>query len=81
MALQDQLQQIAAQASNRVSKEFLQTTSKEIQNLKGSRTAIGLQAGDKAPDFELWGADGKTYQLSDALHNGPAILSFYRGSW
>jgi peroxiredoxin Q/BCP len=27
--------------------------------------AVGLKAGDKAPDFALPGTDGKTHKLSD----------------
>jgi hypothetical protein len=40
-----------------------------------------LTVGDKAPDFELPNAIGKTVALRDALKNGPAVVSFYRGGW
>jgi len=41
-----------------------------------NETLNGLKAGDKAPDFELPGDDGKTHKLSD--HKGqPVILYFY----
>lgn len=39
------------------------------------------QVGDKAPDFELTNASGETVRLSDALKNGPVVLTWYRGGW
>lgn len=33
--------------------------------LAGAAAAADLAVGDQAPDFELQGTDGKTYQLSD----------------
>lgn len=41
----------------------------------------GIQVGEKAPDFILNNAFGKTVSLKDELKNGPVILVFYRGSW
>jgi peroxiredoxin len=40
-----------------------------------------LQAGDKAPDFELTDTIGGIVTLSDRLVNGPVVVSFYRGGW
>jgi peroxiredoxin len=44
-------------------------------------TRKGLQVGDRAPDFELPDAFGRSVRLSDRLCQGPVILSFYRGGW
>jgi peroxiredoxin len=41
----------------------------------------GLRVGDKAPDFALPNATGKTVRLSEALSKGPVVLAFYRGAW
>ena len=41
-----------------------------------NETLNGLKAGDKAPDFELPGDDGKTHKLS-AYKGQPVILYFY----
>lgn len=41
----------------------------------------GLKVGDKAPDFVLPNALGKSISLSDALKLGPVVLKFYRGVW
>ena len=43
--------------------------------------AKGLKTGEKAPNFELPNAFGKTIALSDCLKTGPVILKFYRGEW
>ncbi len=40
-----------------------------------------LKVGDKAPDFELPDAVGKTVKLSNLLADGPVILTWYRGVW
>ncbi|NNC93673.1 MAG: AhpC/TSA family protein [Acidimicrobiia bacterium] len=40
-----------------------------------------LGAGDRAPMFELPDAFGNRVKLADVLESGPAIVSFYRGSW
>lgn len=39
--------------------------------------AVALDAGDRAPDFALPGADGETYVLSRALEDGPVVLAWY----
>ncbi len=43
------------------------------------QTALGV--GDRAPMFELPDAFGHQVKLADLLEKGPAIVSFYRGSW
>lgn len=40
-----------------------------------------LRTGDRAPMFELPDANGNIVRLADILADGPAIVSFYRGSW
>ena len=39
------------------------------------------QVGDKAPDFTLTNALGKSVTLSDYLKKGNVILTWYRGGW
>jgi peroxiredoxin len=43
--------------------------------------AAAKQLGDKAPDFALTNAKGKTVRLSDVLKKGPVVLTWYRGGW
>ncbi len=41
---------------------------------------LKIKVGEKAPDFTLPSADGKTVRLSDyAGHN--VLIDFYRGYW
>ncbi|MDF1538994.1 MAG: redoxin domain-containing protein [Candidatus Thorarchaeota archaeon] len=40
-----------------------------------------LIVGDKAPDFTLWEAPGKSITLSEELEKGPAVLAFYPGDF
>ncbi len=41
---------------------------------------LKIKVGEKAPDFALRSADGKTVKLSDfAGHN--VLVDFYRGYW
>jgi len=41
----------------------------------------GLKIGERAPDFTLPNAFGKTVSLYDELKKGPVVLVFYRGAW
>ncbi len=40
-----------------------------------------LTVGDKAPTFVSEDQNGDTFNLKNALKDGPVIISFYRGSW
>lgn len=40
-----------------------------------------LPAGATAPDFTLPSATGRTVSLDALLHEGPVVLTFYRGAW
>lgn len=40
-----------------------------------------IQAGQRAPDFSLESAEGKTVTLSDFRGKKNVVLVFYRGYW
>jgi peroxiredoxin len=40
-----------------------------------------LQAGEEMPAFELRSATGEIVRLRDVLRGGPAVVSFFRGTW
>lgn len=40
-----------------------------------------LKVGDRAPEFELPDATGKTVKLPDLLARGPVVVTWYRGGW
>jgi peroxiredoxin len=42
---------------------------------------MALQEGETAPDFDLPSTAGDTVRLSERLHDGPVVLTFYRGGW
>lgn len=39
--------------------------------------AAELKVGDKAPDFELKGSDGKTYKLSEFKDKQTVVVAWY----
>ena len=49
--------------------------------LDSSRALLSLQPGEFAPDFQLPNADGVPVRLLQALPDGPAVVTFYRGQW
>lgn len=58
------------------------TVSIAFEELLSSTVAADAKTtGDKAPDFELSNVRGGTLSITDALSEGPVVLSFYRGSW
>jgi len=42
---------------------------------------VGLQVGEKAPDFELKSDENVTVSLRKELEEGPVVIVFYRGKW
>ncbi|SFR82694.1 peroxiredoxin-like family protein [Maribacter stanieri] len=40
-----------------------------------------IKIGQKAPDFELPNAEGKSIVLKSLLKKGPVVITFYRGNW
>ena len=50
--------------------------AKEFQEGKDA-----IKVDEKAPNFELPNAQGKSISLANALEKGPVVITFYRGSW
>jgi peroxiredoxin len=48
---------------------------------KSGATDKALKVGDKAPEFELPGANGKKVTLSELIARGPVVVTWYRGGW
>jgi len=42
-----------------------------------SQSAIALEVGDKAPDFNLPASDGNTYTLSQFQNEKPVVIAFF----
>ena len=45
--------------------------------LEAAEEVKALKVGDKAPDFELPGSDGKTYKLSDFKDKKVVVVAWY----
>ena len=57
---------------------LMRTTADQV---KSGIAAKALKVGDKAPDFTLPNVRGEAVTLSNLLAKGPAVITFYRGSW
>jgi peroxiredoxin len=80
--LQDQLDEITANTRALVQPERLAVGERAIEELLQSGVGSKiLQAGAKAPPFELLDYTGKPVKSSDLLTLGPLILCFFRGRW
>jgi len=40
-----------------------------------------LKAGDRAPEFSLEDAEGRSVSSQNLLNKGPLLITFYRGIW
>jgi len=58
----------------------LLTANAGAQDAPAPESMTGVKVGEKAPDFELTGADGETYALSDMVKEGTVALVFYRSA-
>ncbi len=76
-ALQAQLNQISAQVPAPIGHRI----GAAIEEIRTSRSAPGLSAGEKAPDFTLPDQLGRAVSLNERLASGPVVLVFYRGEW
>jgi hypothetical protein len=82
MSLQEQLDALRAQAKTRIPAEAQAVMQRSIDDLRASGILARVpKAGDRAPDFALPNAGGRTVSLRDLLARGPAVVSFYRGRW
>lgn len=55
--------------------------NKAGKDLANSMPSPGIKVGEKAPDFVLNNAFGKSVSLKEKLREGPVVLVFYRGAW
>lgn len=61
---------------------FMEGVDREIEKARTfQKGEKALDVDSTAPDFKLPSATGTSFQLSEALHKGAVVLTFYRGSW
>ncbi|MBP1964337.1 peroxiredoxin-like family protein [Paenibacillus aceris] len=81
MSLKEQLDQTKAAFISNIPAEVQTEIFQCIKDQQQSGIIVGLNAGDKAPNFSLMNSLGKQVTLYDELAKSPVILIFYRGSW
>jgi len=79
-ALEQKMEQSKNKKSSWTEAE-LKLMKEESEKLTKALPNPGIQVGEKAPDFSLVNADGKTVTLQTELAKGPVVLVFYRGAW
>jgi peroxiredoxin len=87
MSLQEQLDAFRAEIESgrppyNATRVAIDTMHRATAELKASgQESRALKVGDKAPDFVLKDADGKSVSSAELLTRGPLIVTFYRGAW
>jgi peroxiredoxin len=77
-----ELEEFREKASKNSPPDRLQAFEQGISEVRESGvTDKALKVGDRAPDFELPNAVGKTVKLSDLTARGPVVVTWYRGGW
>jgi len=77
----DQYMEKSAKEKSPLSSSDMAVMKNAGKDLASSMPAPGIKVGEKAPDFVLNNALGKSVSLKDKLKQGPVVLVFYRGSW
>jgi peroxiredoxin len=60
-------------------REVMERAARELAATDQAKQAPAV--GTAAPAFTLPAADGRSVTLSEALSQGPVVLTFYRGAW
>lgn len=68
--------------SRQAKPEFMQALDDLMINAREFKQGeSALKLSEQAPEFSLANANGEPVALSDILSKGPAVITFYRGSW
>ncbi|MDX8403032.1 MAG: peroxiredoxin-like family protein [Mariprofundaceae bacterium] len=82
MSLTEKLTETRQDMAAQIPDDAMALMHEAIETLRESGLADqAIKAGDRAPDFDLPELAGDRVQLSEALHNGPVVVTFYRGAW
>ena len=82
MTLRERLDAMREASKGRIPPEARAVMERSITDLRASGIMAGIAVvGQKAPDFALPDAAGRTVSLGDLRARGPIVLSFYRGRW
>ena len=82
MTLRERLDTIRKASKARIPAEARAVMERSVDDLRAAGIMTGIAAvGQKAPDFALLDAAGRTVSLAELRARGPVVLSFYRGRW
>jgi len=82
MTLTQEINTLRQQIQAKIPEDTKAVMDKAMEDLVNSGVADqSLKVGDKAPNFSLPNAVGKTVELQDLLSRNPVVISFYRGGW
>jgi hypothetical protein len=82
MTLEERLEAIRTAAKTRIPPEARAIMERSIDDLRASGILNRVtKVGEKAPEFTLPNATGRSVSLAELLVRGPVVLSFYRGRW
>jgi len=82
LALKDQLDALTAKLRAMVPAERLAVVDHAAEELvRRGQADRALNAGDRAPAFELPDGDGMLWRSEDLLRSGPLVIVFFRGRW
>ncbi len=81
MSLNTELKAFNQQGLAQMPAEMVDTIQQGLKELQASSLEAQALRRGRFPDFDLPNALGQTIRLSDILQKGPAVISFYRGSW
>ena len=82
MTLRERLDAMREASKARIPPEARAVMERSIDDLRASGIMARIASvGQKAPDFALPDAAGRTVSLGDLRAHGPVVLSFYRGRW
>ena len=82
MALQEKLDAMREMSKTRVPPEARAVMERSVADLRASGIMSRIaRVGQRAPEFSLPNAAGRSVGLADLRTRGPVVLSFYRGRW
>ncbi|MFQ5671620.1 MAG: peroxiredoxin-like family protein [Nitrospinales bacterium] len=82
MSLTQKLVELKNQMAEKIPSNVRKVMGEAMEKLVQSKIAErALKEGDKAPEFALPDAEGRTVRSAELLARGPLVISFFRGSW
>jgi hypothetical protein len=82
LMLKDKLNAMKAASAGQVPPETMAIMLQSRDALTNSNILErAIKVGDKIPDFSLADATGNQVSLAGLRHQGPVLISIYRGVW